>query len=653
MTSKHASFHTPARLGVLACAVASLAMAMPAYAQSSTTDPRVGLKPGLYDAGVSVKGLELVAQRKKPEVFKPNAPGGLTYANSDMAFGGHYLYQGNFSGFQIWNIANPLDPKLTHVESCFTEQGDVSIYGHLLFVSAENPGNRLDCGSQGVKDSVSKDRMLGIRIYDVADPMHPKQVADVQTCRGSHTHTLVPDPKDKSVVYIYVSGLARVRSSGEMPSCESGDITDPNSALFRVEVIRVPLAHPEQAKIVSTARIFNDLTAPPTHGQAYADTANGAGARAARRALFRLTLPAGMTSADSDHVARLYSTLMTDRADSTLVRTLTDSLEALGVKNVRVPAASGPRSGPSQCHDITVYPEAGLAAGACSGYGLLLDIKDPAHPVRLQAVADSNFAFWHSATFSNDASKLIFTDEWGGGTQPKCRATDPIDWGADAIFTLKHNKLEHAGYYKMPAAQTETENCVAHNGGLIPVPGRDIMVQGWYQGGVSIFDFTDPSHAKEIAYFDRGPIDASKLVIGGYWAGYYYNGYIYGSEIARGLDVFKLTPTPDLTQNEIDAAKLVRFDQLNPQSQPKLVWPAAFPVARAYVDQLVRDDGLAATRTTAIATALKSAEKMNGAARAAALKTLASQLDRDAASAKDAPRVRALATVVRGLEKAK
>lgn len=653
MTRSYASFSTRAALRAVFFAAASLAVALPANAQSSTTDPRAGLKPGLYDAGVASRGLQLVAHRNKPAVFKPDAPGGLTYANSDMAFGGHYVYQGNFSGFQIWDVANPLNPKLTEAYSCFTEQGDVSIYGHLLFVSAENTANRLDCGSQGVQDSVSKDRMLGIRIFDIADPTHPKQVADVQTCRGSHTHTLVPDPIDKGIVYVYVSGLARVRSSSEMASCESGDVTDPNSALFRVEVIRVPLAHPEQAKIVSTARIFNDLTAPPTHGQAYADTANGAGARAARRFITRLGLPASTTAEDSDRVARLYSKLMTDRSDPAEVKILTDSLDALGVKNIRMPAPRGPRGGPSQCHDITVYPSAGLAAGACSGYGLLLNIKDPLHPVRLQAVADSNFSFWHSATFSNDASKLLYTDEWGGGTQPKCRATDPIDWGADAIFTLRNGKLNHVGYFKMPAAQTETENCVAHNGGLIPVPGRDIMVQGWYQGGVSVFDFTNPAHPKEIAYFDRGPIDASKLVIGGYWAGYYYNGYIYGSEIARGLDVFKLTPTADLTQNEIDAANLVRFNSLNPQMQPKLVWPAAFPVARAYVDQLVRDNGLPASRTTAITNALRSAEKLSGTARAAALKTLAGQLDRDASGASDAARVRALATVVRGLESAK
>jgi hypothetical protein len=647
MKYNHPPFRTAS---ALFCVVALLTLGLPAHAQSNTNDPRVGLKPGLYDAGVSAKGLRLAAHRNKPDVFHPNEPGGLTYANSDLAFGGHYLYQGNFSGLQIWDIADPLNPTLTTADLCFTEQGDVSIYGHLLFVSAENTGSRLDCGTQGIQDSVSTERMLGIRIFDVADPLHPKEVADVQTCRGSHTHTLVPDPTDKGVVYVYVSGLARVRSRTEMASCATGDVTDPNSALFRIEVIRVPLAHPEQAKIVSAARIFNDLTAPPTHGVAYADTANGAAVEAARRMLGRLGLPATTSAADSLRAARLLAGVQLSRGDTTRTRILSDSLRQLGVT---VRAFGQPRGGPSQCHDITVYPAAGLAGGACSGYGLLLDIKDPQHPVRLQAVADSNFSFWHSATFSNDASSLLFTDEWGGGTQAKCRATDPIDWGADALFTLQGGKLSSVGYFKMPAAQTTTENCVAHNGGLVPVPGRDIMVQGWYQGGLSVFDFTDPAHPKEIAYFDRGPIDASKLVIGGYWGGYYYNGYIYGSEIARGLDVFELTPTADLTQNEIDAAKLVRFDQLNPQSQPKLVWPAAFAVARAYVDQLVRDNGLPAARTSAISSALRSAEQLSGAARATALRKLAADLDRDASSAGDATRVRALSSVVKGLDSAR
>ena len=656
----HRSFRRLASAAWVVLAAAPLALAMPARAQSNTNDPRAHLTAGLFNAGTASHGLQRIAHPTKPEIFHPNDPGGLTYANSDLAFGGHYAYQGNFSGIEIWDIANPAKPVLANALQCFTEQGDVSVYGHLLFVSAENTGSRVDCGTQGDTDSVSSARMLGVRIFDVSNPKHPRQVAEVQTCRGSHTHTLVPDPNDKGIVYVYVSGLARVRSGSELPGCENGGgVTDPNSALFRIEVIRVPLAHPEQAKIVSSPRIFDDLTKPPTHGVAYADTANGAGRRG-RNARFRVPYPAGATSAESTTVSNLFDELMGARQDTARSRVLVDSLRGMGVA---VPAqmlgrgrAGGPpagNGGPSQCHDITVYPAFGLAGAACSGYGLLLDIKDPVNPVRLQAVADSNFSFWHSATFSNDASKLIFTDEWGGGTQAKCRATDPIDWGADAIFSLTDGKLTHTGYFKMPAAQTVNENCVAHNGGLVPVPGRDIMVQGWYQGGISIFDFTDAAHPKEIAYFDQGPIDSTKLVLGGYWAGYYYNGYIYGSEIARGFDVFKLIPTADLSQNEIDAAKLVRFSQLNPQNQPKLVWPAAFPVARSYVDQLARDNGLSAARIAAIRGDLNAAEKLKGGSRAAALDKLASTLDKDADGASDQARVAALTQVVRDMAKAK
>jgi hypothetical protein len=634
------------RAPVLVSVFASLACAAAVLAQSDTTDPRAKLTAGLYDAGVAAKGMELVAHRNKADAFHPDAPGQFMFSNSDLAFGGKYLYQGNFSGFQIWDISDPTNPTLTHAERCFTDQGDVSIDGHLLFVSAENTGSRLDCSTQGVQDSISKDRMIGIRIFDVADPTHPKQVADIQTCRGSHTHTLVPDPTNPGIVYVYVSGLAPVRSKTEMPGCAGTGVSDPNSAMFRIEVIRVPLAHPDQARIVSSARIFNDLTAAPQHGFAYADTAMGARQRIPRR--YAAQVPATATAADSVHIAHLFALLFIQHGDSAKMQPYMDSLQQAGVALKLPPEAFHP-TGPSQCHDITVYPAAGLAGGACSGYGLLLNIKNPVHPVRLQAVSDSNFAFWHSATFSNDASKMIFTDEWGGGTQPKCRATDPIHWGADAIFTNHANTLTQVGYYKMPAAQSSTENCVAHNGSLVPVPGRDIIVQAWYQGGASVVDITDPSNPKEIAYFDRGPIDSTKLVLGGFWSTYYYNGYIYGSEIARGLDVFKLTPTPDLTQNEIDAAGLVRLRQLNVQEQPRLVWPAAFPVARAYLDQLVRDNGLPEARTSAIGAALTRAEQAKGAARASALQQLAASLDRDAKTASDAPRVRALAKVVRGL----
>ena len=660
MTPSHSGPRTRAALRALlisvapfvlasACAKEAPPAATVATVQADTADPRAHLKAGLYDAGTAAKGMDLVAHVNKPDVFHPNDPGGLTYANSDLAFGGHYVYQGNFSGIQIWDVSDPAKPVLTAAPVCFTEQGDVSVYGHLLFVSAENTGSRLDCGTGGIKDTVSKERMLGIRIFDISNPKNPKQVADVQTCRGSHTHTLVPDPKDKSVVYVYVSGLAGVRSKSEMASCEAGDISDPNSALFRIEVIRVPLAHPEQAKIVSSPRIFNDLVAPAAHGVAYADTANGAMEKSARRMLGRLGMPATATAADSTRAAHLLAALQLSRGDSARSSAYADSLEKMGLR-ARFGGGGNAKLGPSQCHDITVYPAAGLAGGACSGYGLLLDITDPVHPTRLQAMADSNFSFWHSATFNNDATSMLFTDEWGGGTQAKCRATDPMDWGADALFTISADKqLKHVGYFKLPAAQTPQENCVAHNGGLVPVPGRDIMVQGWYQGGISVYDFTDPSHPKEIAYFDRGPINADSLVLGGFWAGYYYNGYIYGSAIARGLDVFKLTPTADLTQNEIDAAALVHMDVYNPQSQPKLEWPAAFPVARAYLDQLVRDNGLSTDRTSAIKTALDNAEKASGAARATALTSLGADLDKDASGSSDAKRVNLLAGVVKAM----
>jgi hypothetical protein len=349
---------------------------------------------------------------------------------------------------------------------------------------------------------------------------------------------------------------------------------------------------------VSYAHIFNDLTAPTAHGAAPGDAnapARGAGAGRG--------------------------------------------------------GAAGPRGGPNQCHDITVYPAVGLAGGACGGYGLLLDIRDPANPKRIQAVGDTNFAFWHSATFSNDGSKVVFTDEWGGGTQPKCRFDDPIDWGGDAIFTINGSRMTQAAYFKMPAAQTKNENCVAHNGSLVPVPGRDIMVQGWYQGGIDVFDFTNPNHPYEIAYFDRGPVDSTKMVTAGFWAGYWYNGHIIGSEIARGLDIFELKPSRYLSQNEIDAAKLVRFEEFNPQSQPKIVWPAAFPVVRSYLDQLVRGGGLARSRTSAIAIDLNNAQLATGTDRSNLLNALALQIDTDAQTAADAPRVRWMAAAVRDLAK--
>jgi hypothetical protein len=314
-------------------------------------------------------------------------------------------------------------------------------------------------------------------------------------------------------------------------------------------------------------------------------------------------------------------------------------------KNAQKPADT------NQCHDITVYSAIGLAAGACSGNGILLDIKDPVHPKRVDAVNDQNYSYWHSATFSNDGSKVVFTDEWGGGLGARCRPTDPNKWGADAIFNLSGDKLSLASYYKLPAAQGDTENCVAHNGSLVPVPGRDIEVQSWYQGGISVMDFTDPAHPQEIAYFDRGPIDPKTLVLGGFWSAYWYNGSIYGSEIARGLDVFELTPTKFLTQNEIDAAKTVRVSELNVQNQQKIEWPSTLVVAKAYLDQVARSQALSAGQIAMLRKAIANAEKSKlNKSSVAKLASLASAVEQSAGSAKtaaDAARLTALAAILK------
>jgi hypothetical protein len=244
---------------------------------------------------------------------------------------------------------------------------------------------------------------------------------------------------------------------------------------------------------------------------------------------------------------------------------------------------------------------------------------------------------------------VLFSDEWGGGMQPKCRKTDPSAWGADAIFTLNNGKMDFKSYYKLPAPQTASENCVAHNGSLLPIPGRDVMVQAWYQGGISVFDWTDAAHPREIAYFDRGPVDPQKLELAGSWSVYWYNGVMVSSEIQRGLDIFELTPSAFISQNEIDAAKTVHLDYLNTQGQPKIVWPPSFALARAYADQLGRSNGLSSARLAAVRASLSAAESASGGARTTALASLASQIDADASGSSDGAKVRLLAGAVRAL----
>ncbi|HSY03474.1 MAG TPA: hypothetical protein VK819_15030 [Acidobacteriaceae bacterium] len=579
---------------------------------TTTADPREGLKAGLFDAGETSLGLDHIDFLKKPDAFTAPPPkptdgpfakilASLVFANSDFAFEGNTLFQGNFSGVGIYDISDPAQTKMITTLVCPGGQGDVSVYGHLLFMSVEMPNGRIDCGTQGVipmpkpgqphmaHPAADPDRFRGVRIFDVTDLKNPKQVAAVQTCRGSHTHTLVVDPNDKDNVYVYVSGTSYVRGSDELAGCsDDAPDKDPNTALFSIDVIKVPLASPQDAKIVSSPRVFIDPRTGALNGL------NNGGSHD---------------------------------------------------KGAEKPADT------NQCHDITVFSAIGMAAGACSGNGILLNIKDPVHPVRIDAVNDVNYSYWHSATFSNDGTKVVFTDEWGGGLAPRCRSTDPKNWGADAVFNLQDGKLKFASYYKMPAAQTATENCVAHNGSLIPVPGRDVEVQAWYQGGVSIMDFTDAAKPFEIGYYDRGPIDAKTMVLGGQWSAYWYNGFIYGSEIARGLDVFKLTPTPNLTQNEIDAAKLVHFDTLNVQDQPQFTWPSSLIVAKAYLDQLARSQALPAKQIADLNKAIDKTEKSHLKKKdVAKLGAMASTVDSTASGAKtsaDAKRLQALAEILR------
>ncbi len=620
--------------------------------QPPTPDPRVGLKSGRTDAGQAIWNLRLASSTPPSKQF-------LEGINSDLAFTGHYAVQGSFNGYQVWDISDPRKPKLETAYVCPGSQSDVSVYRNLLFVSGENLTARLDCGTQGIEDTVSQERLRGLRIFDISDIAHPKNVGNVQTCRGSHTHSLLVDPKDKDNVYVYISGQAPVRSSTELPGCVIAP-KDPNTALFRIEVIKIPLAHPDQARIVSSPRIFQDLVAPPTHGETREDSLAEAKAVAEAKANggFIAVIHGKEEVLQSEDVAELLNRTVKARggtgaptgADSAALRqalpTIVDS--AMKAQMAQEPDST---AGPTQCHDITLYPAIGRAGGACAGYGLLLDITDPAHPKRLAAASDSNFSYWHSATFNNSGSKMLFSDEWGGGVQPKCRKTDPKEWGADAIFTLSGpSSMQFQSYYKMPAPQLPSENCVAHNGSLIPIPGRDVMAQAWYQGGVSVFDWTDPKHPKEIAYFDRGPLDPEKLELGGYWSTYWYNGYIYGSEITRGLDVFELQPSGFLTQNEIDAAKSVKLDYFNTQGQVKFTWPASYSLARAYLDQLERSNGLDQSKIASARAELASAEKSTGANQSAALARLVSQLESESAGAADAAKVQLLAGTLKQLK---
>jgi hypothetical protein len=547
--------------GVIALAAALLPAA--AYAAD---DPREDLAPGYIPWSEATSNVELLDNDPRVAPFDA-PPGNFGFVNSDLAFSGDRAFVGSFNGFQVYDLSDPTDPVLESSFVCPGGQGDLSVYGDLLFMSVEETRGRIDCGTQGAPGAVNAERFRGVRIFDISDVANPVQLPGVQTCRGSHTHTIVTDPDDPANIYVYNSGTSGVRSPLELAGCENAaltasPVTTGNPTQWRIDVIKVPLAAPETAAVVSRPRIFTDPATGAFNG-------------------LQNTLPGAQHPSGT---------------------------------------AYSPLPNTNTCHDVTAFPARELVAGACQGNGVLLDVEDPVNPVRLDAVSDPNFSYWHSASFNNDGTKVIFTDEWGGGTTPRCRVTDAPEWGADALFDIAGDQMEFASYYKMPAAQTTQENCVAHNSSLVPVPGRDILVQAWYQGGLSVIDFSDTANPVEIAYFDRGPINTPNptgLNLGGLWSTYWYNGQVYGSEIARGLDTFGLLTSDLLSENELDAAREVQLGEFNAQHQRKIVWEPSFNVAGAYYDQAVRSGALSGATRDTVEKHLAKAEKLEGRGAAA------------------------------------
>jgi hypothetical protein len=552
-----------------AAGVIVLAAALLPAAAYAADDPREDLAPGYIPWSEATSNIELLDNDPRVAPFDA-PPGNFGFVNSDLAFSGDRAFVGSFNGFQVYDLSDPTDPVLESSFVCPGGQGDLSVHGDLLFMSVEETRGRIDCGTQGATGAVNAERFRGVRIFDISDVANPVQLPGVQTCRGSHTHTIVTDPDDSENIYIYNSGTSGVRSPLELAGCENATLTQSpvttgNPTQWRIDVIRVPLAAPETAAIVSQPRIFTD----PVTG-AY----NG------------------------------------------LQNTLSGTRHPSGTNYSPLPNTN-------TCHDITAYPELGLAAGACQGNGILLDISDPANPVRLDAVADPNFSYWHSATLNNDGTKVIFTDEWGGGTSARCRETDRPEWGADAIFDIVDGKMQFRSYYKLPVPQTAQENCVAHNASLVPVPGRDILVQAWYQGGLSMIDFSDSANPVEIASYDRGPINtpsATGVNLGGYWSTYWYNGNVFGSEIARGFDSFGLLPSDVMSENEIAAAGEAQVEEFNAQHQTPLTWAPSFNVAGSYYDQAVRSGELDGATLATVTRHLDKAEKLAGQASPASAK---------------------------------
>jgi hypothetical protein len=584
--------HRFGRLGAAVVGAAVAAALVPAGAASAQApvDPRQGLAPGTEadgggaatsitprrDAATAARGLELLASRDKPAYTGVAPAFNYSNINSDLAFQGKYAYSGNYRGFGVYDVSDPAAPVLKTTVNCVGGQGDVSVHGDLLFMSVESGSARVDCAAPvpGQPGSVV---FRGVRIFDISDPLAPVHLGGVQTCRGSHTHTLVTQPRVTDKIWIYNSGTAGIRPATQLAGCSALSTTDPATSGYSIDVIEVPLATPASARVIGSPRVM----------------ASGSSIAGLNPGGVQATLPADDPRASAPG-------------------------NAPGGQTARATSA---------CHDITAYPAIGLAAGACQGDGLLLDISDAANPVRIANVTDPNFAYWHSATFNDAGTKVVFTDEWGGGVGARCRPSDPTNWGANAIYDVVRGadgapSLQWRSYYKIPNVQTDIEVCVAHNGNLVPVPGRDVMVQAWYEGGTSVFDFTDSANPQEIAFFDRGPYHPTIAHEGGYWSTYWYNGAVYGNEIFLGFDSWRLTGTGDLSANEIAAAGAARVPVLNAQTQEPIVHAPSFTLVRARFDQAVRAGALTSEQAADVVTFVDRAESFAARNKTSAKATL-------------------------------
>jgi len=466
------------------CLVAAIAVVLALAAPAAAHDDREAGADWLIGAGAadhpgwytpspegSTENLELVASVARTRRDS-------TYRNSDLAFWGKYAYAGHYDGFQIVDVSDPESPRQVVDMLCPGSQHDVSVWRNLLFVSVETPRSSPACNS--VPQSPGFE---GIRIFDVSRPARPELVAGVPTDCGSHTHTLVPDLRNRRVLLYVASYTASVipRTPHYGNECARFDANG-ERAHNKISVVEVPVNYPEAAEVVSEPRFpQNDRNGVPGY---------------------------------------------------------------LG------------------CHDITVYMQIDRAASACMDEGQIWDISNPVHPRTIARIHNPNVEFFHSAAFSWDGRTVVFGDEAGGGTGPRCRAMDPSTLGAlwfydmASLDTMDNSTVEEPlSHWKVPRVQGELPNCTMHNFNVLPTDDRNVLVSSAYAAGTTVLDFTDPRNPREIAYHD--PHGANT------WSSYWYNGRIYTNDGGRGFDVMRLS----------DRARVGvrRLPYSNPQTQDAVV----------------------------------------------------------------------------------